>query len=526
MLTVATAMQTAILRPARSVRDKNLSQILELYLAEARAALSPADQLVNFRRGGYVAQPKQLRFHAAARECDRENGPTQVGFGGARGPGKSHAVMAQIALDDCQRVPGLKYLYLRKIGKQAREQFEDLRRAVLGPLPHQYNRSEGVVYFPNGSRILIGHFNNESDVDAYLGIQYDGAAIEEATALTLTKRQAVRDSIRTSLQGWRPRLYETTNPGGVGHAWFKATYIIPYRQRQERETRFIFATVEDNRFINPDYRRTLEQNIGWRLRAYRYGDWDIVAGQFFTNFRHDVHVLPPERWPFKQIPREWPVWGSLDYGHNHPTSAHLHTMNEGIIYTVGEHWARRWPIKRHAAALHELCREWGRSPRFWYAGLDCFAKRQDEEDGPTIAEKYRAEGIALKPANTNRINGVAEMLDRLGDVEQGIAPRWYIFSICPRLIECIPALEHDPSRPEDVLKVDVDENGQGGDDAYDDTRYGLMVHWKTKRLKSAQVDFYAPASGTQSANAGPGLPVPARSAAEIDQLLAEVDYGD
>ena len=49
----------------------------------------------------------------------------ELGFGGARGPGKSHASFAQLALDDCRRYPGLKTLYLRKVGKQAREQFEE-----------------------------------------------------------------------------------------------------------------------------------------------------------------------------------------------------------------------------------------------------------------------------------------------------------------------------------------------------------------------------------------------------------------
>jgi hypothetical protein len=32
----------------------------------------------------------------------------------------------------------------------------------------------------------------------------------------------------------------------------------------------------------------------------------------------------------------------------------------------------------------------------------------------------------------------------------------------------------DDSKPEDVLKVDADENGKGGDDEYDETRYALM----------------------------------------------------
>ena len=42
---------------------------------------------------------------------------------------------------------------------------------------------------------------------------------------------------------------------------------------------------------------------------------------------------------------------------------------------------------------------------------------------------------------------------------------------CGRLIETLPMLQHDPNRPEDVLKVDADEDGVGGDDAADALRY-------------------------------------------------------
>jgi hypothetical protein len=35
----------------------------------------------------------------------------------------------------------------------------------------------------------------------------------------------------------------------------------------------------------------------------------------------------------------------------------------------------------------------------------------------------------------------------------------------------LPTLQHDPNRPEDVLKVDVDEDGNGGDDTADCLRY-------------------------------------------------------
>ena len=34
---------------------------------------------------------------------------------------------------------------------------------------------------------------------------------------------------------------------------------------------------------------------------------------------------------------------------------------------------------------------------------------------------------------------------------------------CGRPVETLPALQHDPNRPEDVLKVDADEDGVGGE---------------------------------------------------------------
>ena len=57
-----------------------------------------------------------------------------MGYGGARGGGKSHWLLAQMGVDDCQRVPELKCLLLRKVGKANLEHFEDLRRKLFNRL--------------------------------------------------------------------------------------------------------------------------------------------------------------------------------------------------------------------------------------------------------------------------------------------------------------------------------------------------------------------------------------------------------
>lgn len=448
-------------RPAASPMDR--------FMAAAVAAGCPVDQVRNFLAAQYAPQPKQLQLHAAARLCDQAGGPDQIGFGGARGPGKSHAVFAQVALDDCRRQPGLKVLYLRKALKQAREQFDDLRRRVLRHVAHDFNRSAGVVTMWDDSRIFLGHFHSESDVDAYLGLEYDVIAIEEATTLSAAKYKALRDSNR-SASDWRPRIYATTNPGGVGHAWFKARFVEPWRKGDEVTTRFIPATVTDNAFLDVDYRKRLEENTGWKLRAYRYGDWDIAAGQFFTNWRHEVHVVQSF-----QIPPGWTVWMALDYGFTHPTVAYLLAKDgDGTTYVLDEHRQSKWLVGRHAQALREmLARNRMEASRLStiVAGADVFARRGNSER--TIAEQYADEGFSLAAANDDRVNGAAQVLQLLGDERQ--PAKLFVFDRCSYLVECLPNLEHDPARPEDVLKVDVDEDGNGGDDPYDALRYGVMA---------------------------------------------------
>ena len=70
-------------------------------------------------------------------------------------------------------------------------------------------------------------------------------------------------------------------------------------------------------------------------------------------------------------------------------------------------------------------------------------------------------------------------MQRLGDVEAGVRTRMFIHHRCGGLAETLPAMQHDPNRPEDVLKVDADEDGVGGDDAADALRYLVATKSRT-----------------------------------------------
>jgi len=434
----------------------------------------------NFVRAGVVLQERQLAASAAARLCDSADGPTAVGYGGARGGGKSHWLLAQMGADDCQRVPGLKCLLLRKVGKANMEHFEDLRRRLFVGLRHEFSAYRGVLTFGNGSRIIAGHFQAEKDIDAYLGLEYDVIGIEEATTLSSRKHTDISTCCRTSKSNWRPRIYSTSNPGGIGHAWYRTRFIVPFQEKRETETRFLPARVTDNAYNNPEYRKVLESLHGWQRKAWLDGDWDLAAGQYFTSFRREAHIIPD----FDETrAREW--FAALDYGFAHYTVVLLGcTDGDGNLFVVDEHAERMWLPQRHAEAVRAMvgrhrmgdrALELGDLRRI-VAGTDVFSR---QSDGTTIAGQYAREGITLKPASMDRVNGWAEVLQRLGDGGASVGAKLFIHRRCGRLAETLPAMQHDPNRPEDVLKVDADEDGVGGDDAADALRYLVATKSRT-----------------------------------------------
>lgn len=441
----------------------------------AKTAGMTKKQLKRFLAAGYVPQPKQVVFHGAARMADDLANPREIAFGGARGGGKTHTVFAQIALDDCQRFPGLKALILRKAYKAASEAVEDLRYKILAGTPHAFKTQKSTLIFPNRSKMIVGHFQSEKDIDNYLGLEYDVIAIEEATQLSQTKIEKIKTVNRSSKPDIRPRIYYTTNPGGVGHSWFKQQFVEPWRRGKETDTRFIPSTVRDNRLIDSEYVQNLENLTGWLRKAWLDGDWDVFAGQFFNNFSFDRHVsgeITPEF--LKEADLD--LWCSLDYGYRHYTAAYLFTRHDGVIYCLDEFGSRLQLVQSNAEGIKQMLGRWSLTPDdllTFVAGPDVFAKKGDT--GTSYADEFAENGIFLRPANNDRVQGAGRILQLLGDEKQGIPPSVKISSGCRRLIESLPALEHNPNRPNDVLKIDTDERGAGGDDFYDAFRYGIMA---------------------------------------------------
>ena len=474
-------------------------ELTKLYFETLSSMGIPYEAAVRYRDAHYVPQPKQGMFHKAARECDDPHGPDRVLCGGTRGQAKSHAVLAQVGIDDCARFPGLKVLYLRKIQKSAGEQFEDLILKIFQAVPHEYKPSKQTLYFPNGSRIIFGGFRSESEIDAYIGIEYDLIVLEDGTTLTESKykmiegslrtpKHKIRDSIEETSEGtrdisYKPRMYISCNPGGVGHHWVKKLFYDLWKTGKETTTRFIHFQMGDNRFINPEYERYLNGLTGWLRRVWRDGDFEVSAGQYFTTFVPDKHVLD-----FVQTNIDWNFWVAKDYGNVHWNVTYLLGKSPtGLTYLLDEVSNRRSKVSKDAHDIFEMLGRWpaiynvGEQITGWYCGHDIWTKKADEQHGQiSVYDMYVSQGIRFEQAVTDRVQGALKMLHMFADDEL------YVHRNCQGFIERLPELMHDPNKGEDVKKEDCDpETGLGGDDFYDGARYGLM----SKRVATGVVSY-------------------------------------
>ena len=454
---------------------------IEKCIETAKECGSPLDQVKQFLTCSYIPYPWQWRFHAAARLADEPGGPVDIGLGGARGPGKSHAVLSQVALDDCQRVPGLKVLFLRQTGTSARESFDDLvNKTLRGHIP--YEKTQNSLRFVNGSRVILGGFKDERDIDKYVGIEYDLIVVEELTQLTAEKYEKLRGSLRTSKQGWRPRMYTSFNPGGIGHAFVKERYIIPSRELTETDTRFVPSTYKDNVALNPEYIEYLEGLQGDLGRAWREGDWDLFEGQYFAEWRNAKHVCEPFT-----IPDAWPKFLSIDpSGRNGITSCHWYTIDrDGRVYVYREHYATGMDMDEHARAIAKKSTDKDGNPEIYQYGVidsAAFAKAGYSE---TAYEIYQRAGVGvdyqLLPAAKERVIGwnlVHQFLrvDKPTEVNPSPQPMLQVFKTCGNMIRTIPTLQHDEHNPEDV-------DSKGEDHAADELRYILRTFRDAKAPK-------------------------------------------
>jgi phage terminase large subunit len=422
----------------------------------------------------YTPFPRQMEFH-------RSNAKYRL-FGGAAGPGKSKALLMEAILQANEHTGANTLLLRRTFPELESSLLLYFRRDVPRELYRAYNDTKHAVTWWNGSTTRFGYSKSENDIYQYQGAEYLFIGIDELTLFTLKQWQFLTSRNRCPVPGAFPNMAAASNPGNIGHAWVKSLWIdkqsAPGMERpgeyDAADYAFIPARVWDNPIYANDanYLKTLHALPMHLRRAFLDGDWDVFAGQYFSNFDPAQHVERAEHIGFAEW---WPRWISMDWGFEHPAAVYWHAQEQTRTITYRE-FVRQHMSPR--ALAHEIVeRSRGERIANIYLSPDAFAHRTDESSiaeqmGDVLAAARLPRPVA---ADNDRIGGWLLMYQMLD------AGEWIITENCAELIRALPALVRDPVRVEDIDKMD-------GDDAADAARYGLKSRMRARPAASAPFD--------------------------------------
>jgi hypothetical protein len=442
----------------------------------------------------WEAQPKQAAFIS----CPVDD----VGFGGARGGGKSDAIIGDyISHEDIYGQDAIGMAFRRE-----RTQLVELierAKQIMVPLGYKWHDQDKYFKGPKGGRLRFAYLENDSDADGYQGHSYSRIYPEEmGTFPSESPINKLQATLRSG-NGVPCQMKGTCNPGGAGHQWVKARYklgeyplgyevfktefINPFTKSKIEKTRvFIPSKVLDNKFLGDDYVANLYQVGSEQLvKAWLEGDWSVIEGAFFDGWSTKNIVRPFE------IPKDWLRFRSIDWGFAKPFSV-------GWWAVVGDQYEqiprsalvryREWygcttpnvGLRLNAEEVADGILEREKGETITYGVLDPAAFAT--QSGPPISEQMIRKGVILRPADNKRVARAGAMggWDMMRNRIKGMdgVPMLYVFDTCKDFIRTVPALQHDLLRAEDI-------DTEAEDHAADEARYACMSRpWVPESTKS------------------------------------------
>jgi hypothetical protein len=402
-------------------------------------------------------------------------------FGGARGGGKSDYLLGDYLQDVNKYGENWQGILFRRTYPELKALIER-SQAIYPATGAKWYEADKEWWWPNGAGLRMRYLERYADTMNYQGHQYPWMGFDELTNWP-------DDQAYLALQAcnrWVPcpiptkRIRCSGNPGGPGHQWVKDRFVdinrlghTPFQDPETLKWRmFIPSKVQDNKLLlqnDPYYINTL-RGVGSAalVKAWLDGDWDIVAGAYFTEFGAQ-HIVDP-----CYIPANWVRFGSFDWGSAKPFSfgwwavsdGELRQFPKGAIVRYREWYGAAGPnsgLKLHVPDVAKGIVERSLGDKLAYSVADPSIWKED--GGPSIFEQMRLRGVNFRPADNSRIAGWESLRARL--VGEDDRPMIYFFSSCKDSIRTLPALQHDENNPEDI---DTD----GEDHAADDIRYACM----------------------------------------------------
>jgi len=460
-------------------------------------------------------------------------------YGGAAGGGKSETLMM---LPICRKFiehPRFKGILFRRTYPELEKELILRSHNFYPDAGGKYNDQKKRWQFPSGAIMQFGYAEHENDVRKYDTTEYNYMGFDEATSFTeFMYLYLAFTRVRSSDENLPAIVRSGTNPGNIGHNFFRTRFIDPCKEGSVvlREKRiidgiertylriFIKSLVQDNEHIlknDPTYQYRMAILPEAEKAAKLYGDWYTFEGQVFDEFRdgkeykkfsdepdNAIHVVEP--FP---IPYYWPRVLSIDWGFSANNVCGFYAINPcpsqrypSIIYKYRELVHSQTKISVWAKDLKDVLTFNEETPIDFVLDPSAWGHRGDEQ---TIAEQISdIVGLVPRKADNDRIGGKillqemlrwkprkqdtapkdeysSELAARISRMQgpkalqayndsfkpkpvDNFLPKFQIFSNCTETIRVIPLCVYDKEKTEDVAEFK-------GDDAYDETRYGLKA---------------------------------------------------
>jgi hypothetical protein len=446
---------------------------------------------------------------------------TEILYGGAAGAGKS-MLMRAIAIALTFDIPNLQVYLFRRT-------YPDLIANHMngsGSLPEliapfiesgqcKLNLSKNEIEWRNGAKIHLCHCQHEQDVLKYQGAEIHVLLIDELTHFTEYMYRFLRNRVRLGgliiPEHWKARLpliISGSNPGGVGHQWVKRTFIDMSAPNEVRRMpkeeggmirQFIPARLEDNPTLtenDPGYVDRLtglgSENL---VRAMREGDWNITAGAAFEKLSRIKHSIRPF-----SIPSHWTKFTSIDWGTAKPYANCWFAVNDEEVIIKARGSEPSVFIPPQSIILYRELYGWNGKPNegcreeSWQVAQKILSMENGEKidyrigdsamwaehDGPSVAESFRKNGIAMEQSKKDRAANYLEMRNRI-DPDKDM-PGFFIFETCNHFWRTVPDLQLDERNPEKGPESSQEDH------LYDACSYGIVSRpmvWTRK----ARVNF-------------------------------------
>lgn len=413
-----------------------------------------------------------------------------LAYGGAIRGGKSSLSMI-VAQTLCKVYPKSRWAIVRKdlptIKRNVVPTFEKFRvKSFMDPINFAWWTATAM----NGSQIIFfpESAEGDADLDRWKGLEVNGFFPDEANELQekswhkMIERAGAWVVPDGGIQP-PPLIVATFNPAA---GWVKRVFHDPWKNGALAPPfYFQMATIQDNPHLPAEYVASLKNLPEREYKRFVEGDWSFISGAFFDELAADTHLVPTYKTnvadcPWMKLPDWWTYWGAYDWGFRHPAVCMAFAKNgDGQTYLLDTVKMHRLGDEEQAAKIREALP----APclRNVLAGHDAFNVRQAHATVvDTVADVFARHHILLAKANTARRQGWAAVRRALTKKQpdgSGGTPRLLICDTpgnrwaIERMLELTP----DATDPEDVLKVDANDEGDGGDDAADCLRYGLLL---------------------------------------------------